>query len=212
LTIALVVVVACGDDDAVTTAEAATTTFAEQTTTTTAVEETTTTIAAQTTTVEETTTTTTAFAGDTGPETGDAGPGILSGTLVDVRWAQREEGFTRVVFDFGGTAVPAYDVRYAPGPFYQMGDPDAVLVPVDGNAFLQVTMNPARRWDLSVDPIVQTYLGDDRIILNTASVTEVVFIEDFEAHMIWVIGVTEEKPFAVGTLTEPPRIYIDIAD
>ena len=30
--------------------------------------------------------------------------------------------------------------------------------------------------------------------------------------MIWVIGVTAEKPFTVGTLTDPPRIYVDMAD
>ncbi len=211
LAIALAIVAACGDDDATTTANADTTTTVEDTTTVGA-ETSTTASEATTTTTAEATTSSSAFAGDTGPESGPVGPGVLSATLVDVRWAQREEGFTRVVFDFGGTAVPAYNIRYDPGPFFTTMGEGGGEVAVDGNTFILVHITPARRFDLSGDSAVQTYSGPERIDPASASVEEIVFVDDFEAEMIWVIGVSEQKPFAVGTLTGPPRIYIDIAD
>ncbi len=210
LAIALAVAAACADDDATTTTVEEATTIEETTST---VEEAITTAAAETTTtIEEATTTTGAFVGDTSPKSGEVGPGVLSGTLVGVRWAQREEGFTRVVFDFGGTAVPAYSVHYDPGPFITMMGEEGGEVAVDGNAFILVHITPAHRADLTGEGPVQTYLGPERIHPASASVEEIVFVDDFEAEMIWVIGVTAEKPFAVGTLTAPPRIYVDIAD
>jgi len=198
---------ACGDGTfGTTTTGAATTTSAATTTVATTTSAGTTTTATTTTTAA--TTTTSAFAGDTGPE---ASPirGVPSGLLTDVRYAQRE-GFTRIVFDFAGTdGFPAYDIRYQAGPFRNMADE---VVPVAGTAFLRVQLQPASRVDLSVDPYVLTYTGPERIDPGTVSVEEVVFVEDFEANMVWVIGITGEKPFTVGTLTNPPRIYIDIAD
>jgi hypothetical protein len=129
--------------------------------------------------------------------------------LIDVRWAQRE-GFTRVVFDFGGdSGTPMYQVGYAPGPFFNIpGDP----VPVAGSHFLHVIAFPGMRFDLSGADIVQTYNGPLVIDINSNSVVQVVFIEDFEANMEWVIGVNNEKPFHVFTLENPTRLVVDIGD
>lgn len=222
LALALALLVAgCGDDDALTTTGPTTTTSpttAGPTTTgeptTTAVEPTTTagttTTAAETTTTAATTTTVAPFEGDTTPKSG-AIQGSPTGLLTDLRFAQREEGFTRIVFDFQGTdGIPGYEVGYEPGPFRNMAD---VEVPVSGSVFLSVRMFPASRVDLSVDPYVLTYTGPERLaILGPNSIREIVFLEDFEANMIWVIGLDTQKPFRVGTLTDPPRIFIDIED
>ena len=205
---------ACGDDDAGTTTGPTTTTTTGGATTTGVA--TTTTTAATTTTAPTTTattpttvgTTTTTFPGDTGDESAPRS-GSPTGLLTTIRHAQRD-GFTRVVFDFAGTdGLPAYDIGYAAGPFRNMGDE---LVEVDGTAFLRVRFEPASRVDLSVDPFAYSYTGPNRFSPGTISVEEVVLLEDFEAIMIWIIGLTAEKPFRVGTLTGPPRIYIDIAD
>jgi hypothetical protein len=57
-----------------------------------------------------------------------------------------------------------------------------------------------------------TYEGPDRIDASSNSVTEIVVLEDFEGVSTLIIGVTAEKPFQVGTLTDPPRVYVDIQD
>lgn len=198
---------ACGGGAA--TSSAAPTTTAATTTTTQGT--TTTTVGATTaapTTTEGTTTTSSAFAGDTNPKSAPT-RGTPYGTLTDVRTAQRE-GFTRIVFDFGGTdGIPEYDVRYQSPPFRNTADQD---VPVAGSAFLRVRVFPAWRADLNLPDAPLTYTGPLRFDPHTASVEEVVFVEDFEALMIWVVGLTAQRPFTIGTLTDPPRIYVDIAD
>lgn len=213
LPLALALLVAgCGGDDAGTTTAppttAASTTTGEATTT--AVEPTTTagtTTTAETTTTGATTTTVAPFEGDTTPKSG-AIQGTPTGLLTDVRFAQREEGFTRIVFDFQGTdGIPGYEVGYEPGPFRNMAE---VEVPVTGSVFLSVRMFPASRVDLSVDPYVLTYTGPERLGILGSNIREIVFLEDFEANMIWIVGLDARKPFRVGTLTDPPRIFIDI--
>lgn len=161
-----------------------------------------------TTSTSTTTTTVPPFAGDTllkqGGIVGDPG-----GQLTDVRFAQRE-GFTRIVFDFTGAGIPAYQIGYAPGPFT---DTAGTSIAVGGNRFLLVTVFPAMRWDITdPDNLVRVYTGPERIDLSTRSLTEMVFLDDFEATMQWVIGVSAEQDFTVGTLGGPPRIYVDVAD
>ena len=169
-----------------------------------------------TTTTTTTTSTTTTITTTLPPSVGDTLPkqggivGTPGGQLADVRAVQRDEGYTRIVFDFTGTGIPSYRVEYTPGPFTNIAGDD---IGVSGTHYLLVTVFPAMRWDIT-DPNNQfpVYTGPERIGLQTRSVTEVVFVEDFEANLEWVIGVTAEKDFMVGTLVNPPRIYLDIAD
>ena len=153
------------------------------------------------------TTTAPGFTGDTATKSGQM-VGSPDPRLVDVRWAQRD-GFTRVVFDFGGdSGTPMYEVGYSSGPFTDLqGTP----VPVAGTAFVQVNL-ASTSFDLSGAEVRITYEGPDRIDVSSNSVTEVVVLEDFEGVSTWIIGVTAEKPFQVGTLTDPPRVYVDIQD
>jgi hypothetical protein len=165
--------------------------------------------AAPTTTAAETTTTAgAAFAGDTSSKVAPGNPFATFAFLDDIRFAQRDEGFTRVVFDFEGTDVPWWSVGYASGPFTNLGDEP---IPVAGGAFLQVDL-ASTSYDLSGAEMRLTYEGADRIAVNSTSVVEVVRLEDFEGVSSWVIGVTSEKPFLVGTLTNPPRVFADIQD
>jgi len=193
-----------GDEVAATTAATSSTTVA--TTTTTAAPSSTTSAPPSTTTT--TTTTAPAFSGDTSDKVADGEPFGTFAFLADIRFAQREQGFTRVVFDFEGTEIPWWAAGYESGPFTNIGDE---LVPVGGDAFIKVDLS-STSFDLSGEEVRETYEGPRRIPVNSLSVVEIVRLEDFEGVSSWVIGVTGEKPFEVGTLTDPPRVYLDIAD
>ncbi len=170
-----------------------------------------TTSSAPPTTVATTTTATTAptesFAGSTDPQTAPGDPFGSFAFLSDVRVQQRE-GFTRVVFDFEGDTVPWWSVEYAAGPFVSVADEP---IPVGGTAFLRVVL-ASTSFDLSGAEVRITYDGPEQVAANTNSVVEIVRTDDFEGSSTWVVGVMGIKPYAVGTLTGPARIFIDIED
>jgi hypothetical protein len=207
---------ACGDDAPIGTTTAATTTTAAATTeapTTTAAPSTTlapstTTTAAAPTTAATTTTTAPAFDGTTDPKHGIT-TGDPAAPLVDVRVGSHP-GFTRVVWEMqSATGTPLYTVGYDDPPFANTGEQ---VIPVDGTAFLRVSFFPGMRFDISGPEAVQTYFGPEAIPVGSGSVVEVVFLDDFEAQMEWVIGLTGEQPFNVFTLENPTRLVVDIGD
>ncbi len=148
------------------------------------------------------------FPGDTGDEVAVGNPFGTFNFLHDVRVQQREEGFTRVVFDFEDGDIPWWSAGYVAGPFTSTSDEP---IPIDGAAFLRVVLSSVG-YDLSGAEVRITYSGPERIAAGTNSVVEVVLVDDFEGVSTWVIGVDDLKPFVVGTLTDPPRVYIDIED
>ena len=152
-------------------------------------------------------TTVPAFAGDTEPKVAAGEPFGTFAFLAGVRFLQRE-GFTRVVFDFEGDTASWWSVEYAAGPFVSAADEP---IPIAGTEFLRVVLS-STSFDLSGAEVRITYDGPERIEANTNSVVEIVRTDDFEGSSTWVIGVTGIKPFAVGTLTDPPRVFIDVAD
>jgi hypothetical protein len=167
-----------------------------------------TTLAATTTVAAEPTTTLEQFVGDTVIKVADGDPFGTFNWLSDVRFQQREEGFTRIVFDFEPGDVPWWTAEYTAGPFSSIGDEP---IPVAGTDFLRIVLS-STTYDLTGAEVRITYDGPERIAANTNSVTEVVLIDSFEGVSEWVIGVNGNKPFAVGTLTNPPRVYVDIGD
>jgi hypothetical protein len=148
------------------------------------------------------------FAGSTGNAVAAGDPFGTFNFLRDVRFLQRTEGFTRVVFDFEDGEVPWWSVEYTSGPFASIADEP---IPVSGTAFLRIVLSSTTH-DLTGAEVRVTYPGPERIPANTNSVEEIVLIDDFEGVSSWVIGVNGVKPFAVGALTDPPRVYIDIGD
>jgi hypothetical protein len=151
------------------------------------------------------TTTTIPFAGDTAPKSGTGDSGLLTGVRVG-----DHDGYTRVVFDFQEPSFPNWDLSYVPGEIEGMTEPEGGWVA--GDAFLVARFQPSGTADLSGDEVVMTYDGPRRIDVGKGSVVQLLIIEDFEANLWWAIGLTGEKPFSVGTLTGPPRIYVDVAD
>jgi hypothetical protein len=108
------------------------------------------------------------------------------------------------VFDFNDEALAEYEVAIASPPFT---GPPGEPVPVAGNAFIRVRFGStvARYLELGA------YTGPDSIVPGFAAIKEIRLIEDFEAVVVWVIGLDTQRSFRVGTLTNPTRIYLDIA-
>ena len=117
--------------------------------------------------------------------------------------------FSRVVFDFQGDGTPMYQVGYQPGPTFTGsggGDP----ISPSGSVFLVVRIVPGLTYD--VDDLSPTYLGPTSFDPELGSIVEIVFVDDFEAEMVWVFGLTEEQGFRVSTRIDPQRLVIDIAN
>ncbi|HYI62992.1 MAG TPA: hypothetical protein VEW93_14460 [Acidimicrobiales bacterium] len=154
-----------------------------------------------------TATTVPAFDGD--EEAKSAEPdGTGTAQLVAARVGQQPVA-TRFVLEFDGEVRPGYEVRWVDGPITEDGSGDPV--DLEGEAFLQVLVQPATGFDL--DAGVPTYDGPTRLAGPTGgAVTEAVRTGDFEALLTWVLGAEERVPFTVSTLGSPSRLVIDLQD
>lgn len=126
--------------------------------------------------------------------------------LTDVRVGDHTT-FTRVVFDFTGDGVPIWTVGYESGPGFSGsggGDP----VTVDGAAFLVVHVSPGLTHD--IDTFAPVYVGPTSFAPGLGPITEIAFVDDFEADMMWVIGLDGVHGFTVDTLSGPVRLVVDI--
>jgi len=193
-----------------------TTTAAVATTTSTAAATTTTTTAPTTTTTSTSTTapsTTSTFGATVDPSGFDTATkaGVASGDpgvgLTDVRVGDHST-FARIVFDFEGEGIPEYVVGYTEGPgFTGSGGGDPVFPA--GSFYLVVRITPGLTYD--VDDRSPIYLGPSAFDPALDPIAEIAFVDDFEADMVWVIGLDSESGFQVSIRTEPPRLVIDIA-
>lgn len=144
--------------------------------------------------------------------TPDAKTGGTASSVVSLLTAVRtgsQPCADRVVFELRDGAAPEYRIEYQSGPF-TVGESGMPLT-VQGSAFLVVQFPHSSGVDLTDPVATPTYTGPDSIIpTGLARVREVRKIEDFEAVLRWVIGLDSARPFTVGVLDGPPRVYIDI--
>lgn len=122
----------------------------------------------------------------------------------------RHEGFDRVVLQFENLR-PGYRVSYVQRPIVEDGSGNEI--PVAGGAVLLVRMEPASGFDLATDEGRLVYKGPRRIegsSAGTSIVKEVVRAGDFEAVLVWAIGVEEQVDFRVRTLDNPARLVVDL--
>ncbi|QWC85299.1 hypothetical protein KLP28_00455 [Nocardioidaceae bacterium] len=124
--------------------------------------------------------------------------------LTDVRTGG-QEGYDRVVMEFRGSAVPGFQVRYDLNPRLEgSGDP----VRLDGGAALVVTADRTTYPGEGSD----YYAGPNRLDGPGGSVTDVVVGGTFEGYTDIYVGVADEaRPYRVFTLTDPPRVVVDVA-
>ncbi|WP_346622883.1 hypothetical protein [Blastococcus montanus] len=142
---------------------------------------------------------------------GDTAESIATGdgplvALTDVRLGAHE-GFDRIVFEVAGEGEAGWRVGYTDDPRAQ-GSGAPVEVP--GEAVLGITLtNLALPGDAPEG--VQPWDGPDQQEIAGATVLDTL-VEDtlFEGHYTFFAGVDRERPFAVGALTSPQRIVVDI--
>lgn len=122
----------------------------------------------------------------------------------------RNPGFERIVFEFAGTSKPGYRVQWVDGPIVSDGSGEPIAV--DGEAFLEMIMEPASGVDLSAPQLTIIYDGPDRIPVagQTELITDLVRTGDFEGVLSWAAGTTEKVPFRVLRLSDPTRVVIDL--
>ncbi len=120
--------------------------------------------------------------------------------LKDVRIG-RNSGYDRIVFEFDGTVVPGYEVRYVQAA-QQCGSGSPVTTA--GPSQMTVTIRPAAAHD---DSGRVTFAP--RELPGFESIKQAKATCDFEGVVGWVIG-GERKPFRVVELQNPPRIAVDI--
>jgi hypothetical protein len=164
-----------------------------------------------TTTDDGTTTTSTADDPMEGSDTASK-TGALSGScpcLLSNVEIGRHEGFDRVVFTFRGDGTPGWKVEYVDPPITE--DASGEVVDIDGDAFLEVRMEPSSTYDMEAGAPV--YTGPDELRGSDAGasvIQEVEITGDFEAVLHWVIGISDKVDFKVTTLTNPNRLVVDV--
>lgn len=127
--------------------------------------------------------------------------------LADVR-AGAGDGYERIVFEFHGSTMPGYKIRWVEGPI--LADGSGRPVDVRGTTYLEVSLKSAS----GVDPLTGSpaYSGASRLEVapQTVLLTDLVRSGDFEGVLTWVAGTSHEAPFRVLTLRNPTRVVVDV--
>jgi hypothetical protein len=112
--------------------------------------------------------------------------------------------YDRVVFEFRGPSLPEWRVEPADPPF---SGPSGLPVTVLGTSWLHVRFGTANAHTDDGEAtvgIAPVPLGDTTVL------RQVQLIEDFEAVVVYVIGMDSARPFRVLTFADPPRLAIDV--
>jgi len=142
---------------------------------------------------------------DNAPKSGAASAGAAL-TVTDIRIG-KQPGFDRVVFELGGTGTPGWQVEYTDRA---VQDGSGKTVDVAGRSILEVRiLGSAYPFDSPVPP----FAGPDPVTdPNVPNITGVYKKIVYEGTTQSFIGVDADAPaFAVTTLTDPPRLVVDIA-
>jgi hypothetical protein len=121
-----------------------------------------------------------------------------------------QPGFDRVVLDFGQEAsaqddLPAFRIERASSFTAISGQP----VPVQGSALWSVRADGASIADRSGN---LSYKGPRDLDPTTTLVRDMKLVEDFEAVMIWGIGLARLECPRVSTLRSPLRLVLDFPE
>ena len=120
--------------------------------------------------------------------------------LVSVRTGERM-GYDRVVFTFDGS-LPGYRVRYVP----RVAGQDGRRLPLRGQAFLEVSFEPARARNPDGRPTVST----GTMSPGSPVLRQVRFAGDFEGRVAFGLGLAGRGGFRVAELRDPARVAIDV--
>lgn len=123
--------------------------------------------------------------------------------LREVRVAAHD-GFDRIVFDFGASALPAYRIAYVDRPVRACGSGEVVELP--GDAWLSIDMRPAAAHD---DAGYATVRSRD-LPLDMAVLRRLRSTCDFEAVVEWVAAASSPNRYRVLELEAPNRLVVDV--
>lgn len=216
--VAVLVVAACGGDDeaADTTLEPSTT--AAATTTTESVPSSTTspttaapgTTTAPATTAPPTTTPSCEPVGDTSDKQSGF-PGTMTSLIGKEIRTGAHECYERIVIELQPSdhpipaIVPGYWVRYQDDPI-DVGESGGEFVDLKGDANLLITVEA---WMTTMEGT--GYLGPTDITpTNVTTIEQLYLTHNFEGVHTWAVGLDQERPFRVFTLTDPVRIVVDV--
>lgn len=116
----------------------------------------------------------------------------------------RHDTYDRLVFDFSGKFGPVR-VRYVP---IVHADPSDFTVPLQGNAFLEVTVQSAyARWGGQTP----SYGGPNSVTPGYPTLKQVTLSGDFENVLSFGVGLDRTAGFTVTRMTGPDRLVIDAA-
>ena len=130
-------------------------------------------------------------------------------SLTDVR-VGHQPGADRVVFEFGTEQsaqddVPRFHLERATSFTAISGQP----VPVQGNALWSVRFEGASQADQNGNLV---YRGSRDLDPATTLVRDVKLVEDFEAQIVWAVGLARLECPRVTTLRSPLRVVLDFPE
>jgi hypothetical protein len=133
------------------------------------------------------------------PESTPAEPIPLTAVRVGIH-----DGVARIVFEFAGADVPAFDIAPAEPPFVQ--DASGLPVDVPGTASLRIHFPFATGMSTYDGPTTFAAPGT-----GSTTLASLVRIGDFEAVMTWVAGTAGPACVRVTILEAPTRVVLDVS-
>jgi hypothetical protein len=124
--------------------------------------------------------------------------------LVAVRTGSHD-GYDRLVLQFRND-LPSWRVSYVDKVASESGE----TVPLEGAAFLYVDTHPASGHE-DTAPFKQTYTGPRTLTPRYPMLRQVAWVDDFEGHVGFGLGLQRRTGFRVLELREPARLAIDVA-
>jgi hypothetical protein len=124
--------------------------------------------------------------------------------LVAVRTGSHD-GYDRLVLQFRND-LPSWRVSYVE----QVASESGETVPLEGAAFLYVDTHPASGHE-DTAPFKQTYTGPRTLTPHHPMLRQVTWVDDFEGHVGFGLGLQRRTGFRVLELREPARLAIDVA-
>jgi hypothetical protein len=152
------------------------------------------------------TTTTAAERWTTAPKAGSNNPKVPEDMpmLVAVRTGSHD-GYDRLVLQFRND-LPSWRVNYVD----QVASESGETVPLEGAALLYVDTHPASGHE-DTAPFKQTYTGPRTLSPRYPMLRQVAWVDDFEGHVGFGLGLQRRTGFRVLELREPARLAIDVA-
>jgi hypothetical protein len=125
--------------------------------------------------------------------------------LVAIRTGSHD-GYDRVVLEFRND-LPSWRVGYVD----QVTSESGATVPLEGEAWLFVQVDPAWAHDQNTPPYEATYTGPRLLTPDYPMLRQVRWVDEFEGHLTFGLGLARRAGFRVLELREPSRLAIDVA-